>query len=184
MESLSALKKMRLIFLVHIACSLTFRIASAQSSSEEFGEVSINELEMTSYQRDSTARAVILFSRSDVLVDPRLGVLFEEHIRIKFFDQSEISEWTNLKIRVNELGTVTKVKGIACNLENDQIKKTVMTDQGVFKSKVSKEWTEVRFAIPNVKAGTVVDLFYSVRYDALFLPTWNFQQKLPVYRSS
>lgn len=177
-------KNMRLgwlFFVTHFFCRC---VVSAQTPSEEFGEVSMGELKMARYESDTTAGAVIMFSRSDVLVDPQLGVLFEEHMRIKFFNQSEIKEWTNLKIKVNELGTVTKVKGIAYNLESDQVSKSVMGDEGVFKTKINKEWTEVRFAIPSVKAGTVVDLFYSVRYDALFLPTWSFQQTLPVHRSS
>lgn len=157
-----------LFFVTHFFCRC---VVSAQTPSEEFGEVSMGELKMARYESDTTAGAVIMFSRSDVLVDPQLGVLFEEHMRIKFFNQSEIKEWTNLKIKVNELGTVTKVKGIAYNLESDQVSKSVMGDEGVFKTKINKEWTEVRFAIPSVKAGTVVDLFYSVRYDALFLPT-------------
>lgn len=141
----------------------------------------MNEITMTSYPMDSSARAVIIFNNGNAVVDDQLNAVVKRHVRIKFFDQSEINDWANMTVRLSRNGSsISKVKASAFNLENGKIVETEMSEEAIFKTKINRYFEEAKFAVPNVKAGTVVDISYTIRASAAALPSWQFQYTIPV----
>lgn len=136
---------------------------------------------MSVYPKDSSAKAVIIFNKGEVTLDDRLSATIKRHVRIKFFDQSEINDWANMTVRLSRLGSsINKVKGSAYNLENGIIVESKMNEDAIFKTKVNRYFEEVKFVVPNVRAGTVIEFSYTIRASASSLPSWQFQYKVPV----
>jgi len=159
-----------------LVCCLSFG-----QISYDFGNISMMEMNMSVYPQDSSANAVIIFNKGEVTLDDRLNAIIKRHVRIKFFDQSEINEWANLTVRLSRSGsTISKVKGSAFNLENGIIVESKMNEDAIFKTKINRYVEEVKFAVPNVMAGTVIEYSYTIRASASSLPTWQFQYKIPV----
>lgn len=164
------------VCLLILVCSLSFG-----QISYDFGNISMTEMTMSVYPKDSSAKAVIIFNKGEVILDDRLSATIKRHVRIKFFDQSEINDWANMTVRLSRLGSsINKVKGSAYNLENGIIVESKMNEDAIFKTKVNRYFEEVKFVVPNVRAGTVIEFSYTIRASASSLPSWQFQYKVPV----
>jgi hypothetical protein len=149
--------------------------------SYDFGKISMDEMNMRVYAQDSSAKAVILFNKGDVRLDDQLNAVIKRHVRIKFFDQTEVNEWANMTIRLSRSGSsLSKIKGSCYNLENGKIVETKMNEEAIFKTKLNRYYEEVKFALPNVRAGSVIEYSYTTRASASSLPGWQFQYSIPV----
>ena len=139
---------------------------------------------MQSYEKDPSAKAVIVINRGDVELNDQLEVVMKRHVRIKFFDQTEVDQWANMTIYLSRgSSTISKIKASAYNLENEKVVESKMSEDAVFKTKISRYREEVKFAVPNVKAGSVIEYSYTIRSDASWIPPWQFQYDIPVLES-
>jgi len=163
------------------ALFICFPLFASGQISYDFGKVSEAELMMQSYEKDPSAKAVIVFNRGDVELNDRLEVTMKRHVRIKFFDQTEVDEWANMTIYVSRgSSTISKIRASAYNLENGKLVESKMNEDAVFKTKINRYREEVKFAVPNVKAGSVIEYSYTIRSDAYWIPSWQFQYDIPV----
>ncbi|MFN5169811.1 MAG: DUF3857 domain-containing protein [Cyclobacteriaceae bacterium] len=152
--------------------------------SYDFGKISETEMTMQSYEKDPSAKAVIIFNRGDVELNDRLEVTMKRHVRIKFFDQTEVDDWANMTIYISRgSSNISRIKASAYNLENGEIVESKMSEEAVFKTKINRYREEVKFAVPNVKAGSVIEYSYTIRSDAYWIPPWQFQYNIPVLES-
>lgn len=161
--------------------ALVASLFAYSQTSYDFGKVSMNELSMTSYPQDTSARAVIIFNNGDVVLDTELNASMKRHVRIKFFDQSQVDDWANMTVRLSRGGSsIAKVRASSFNLENGKMVESKMAEDAIFKTKLNRYYEEVKFAVPNVKAGTVIDISYTIRASASAMPSWQFQFTIPV----
>src|SRR5687768_1532187 len=97
----------------------------AQKSPIKFGEVPLEDLKMRTYDKDSSASAVILcdYGQSEIVYNQSTGfsVNFERITRIKFFNKDGF-DWANFSIPLyHDGGTDEKLSGLKAltyNLEN------------------------------------------------------------------
>ncbi|WP_299756652.1 DUF3857 domain-containing protein [uncultured Pontibacter sp.] len=152
----------------------------------KFGKVSEEELKMSSYDKDTSAAAVILsdygFTRFDYIGD--LKVVFERQIRIKIFKKSAY-DWADVVVPYYQKGSgkekVSSIRGFTYNLEDGEVKKDKLEGQSVFDEKTSEFWYAKKFTMPNVKEGSVIDVTYTITSDFVYtLRDWEFQQSIPV----
>ncbi|MFM7852956.1 MAG: DUF3857 domain-containing protein [Flammeovirgaceae bacterium] len=156
----------------------------AQKPPIKFGDVSTDELKMTIYPKDSTAAAVILFDRGETYLSNDLNVEFKRHVRIKFFTKAEINEWSvkTIYLSHNE-DAISKLKAATYNLEAGQIEVSEMDDASVFKTKVDRYTDQIKFTLPKVKEGSIIEYSYILKTQASLLPGWQFQHTIPTIRS-
>lgn len=156
----------------------------AQNGSKKFGDVSIEELKFEKYDKDTAAAALILFKKGNLEVDKfsTKGWRLERHFRIKILDKSAINEWGNVNFTFPKYG-LKDLKGASYNLENGQIVKSELQESSIFKSKYDKYTDEVRFALPNVKEGTVLEFSFTERHGRFYFPRWKFQHSIPTLYS-
>ncbi|NJK93513.1 MAG: DUF3857 domain-containing protein [Bacteroidales bacterium] len=84
----------------------------------------------------------------------------------------------------NVLETVSDIEATAYNIENGVIAKSQIEPKAIYDEKVNDYWRVKKFAVPNVKEGTVIEFKYTVRSPYLFnLRDWNFQTSIPVVYS-
>lgn len=143
---------------------------NAQSAPIKFGKVPIEDIQMSTYSKDTSAPAVILcdyghFNAKDVR--------FYRILRIKIL-KKEGYDWAN---RVFPTSSKSMIKGITFNLEDGKVVETKLKNESIFAERVSESNFNMRVAMPNVKVGSVIDLSFA--YDGY--PTeWRFQEEIPV----
>jgi len=154
----------------------------------KFEKVSEDEIKMTTYEKDTAAVAVILYDEgySEVryIINKGFTLNYERFVRIKILKQTG-TDWGTFSIPLyssfksnEEIGSI---KGTTFNFENGKIVKTEMKKESVFRERENKYWEMVRFSLPAVKAGSVIDLKYSVSSPFLWnLRSWDFQYLIPV----
>lgn len=165
---------------------------SAQKSFMKLGKVPMEDLQMTTYAADTSAEAVILgdfgYTRFAFTQDDGFIIDFYRHVRIKILD-NEGFEWADFRIPLyvassgndEDLGSV---KAFTINLVDGKAQTEKLSRGSLFREKENKNWEIVKFTMPNVKVGSVIDISYKVRSPFLWnLNTWYFQDEIPVRRS-
>lgn len=146
------------------------QVVTAGNEPMKYGKPETSELEMTVYTPDSSASAVVLCNYGYF---DATQFQFVHQIRIKILKETGKSHG-NFFVPAAEK---TNVKGQVVNLENGKPVITKLTKEGIFIERVTREQFRARVAMPNVKAGSVIDVeFY---YQGLPY-YWEFQKKIPV----
>lgn len=156
----------------------------------KFGKVSKEELNMTVYPADSSAHAAILYDfgktefRYDVHNDKGWQLIFNRKMRIKILDKEGVSS-ADFRFKLYHDGTASKekledIEGITFNLEDGKVVKTKLERDNVMETEEDKNHTSYSFAMPNVRAGSVIDVTYRIRSDFMMnLQPWHFQSTIP-----
>jgi hypothetical protein len=167
---------MKYLYLAIILCSVC-SISQAQNEPSKFGDLTMDELKKKAFNSDTSVAAVILFDKGEsFMTQGNITITFKRHMRIKIFKRDALAEWGSVKIVV-ERGTLSKLKGATYNLENGAIVASPMQEESIFKTRENKYLDQVRFTLPNVKEGSVIEFSYVI--DAEALTAWQFQHSIP-----
>ena len=178
------------IFCFILLSGLFSIVTNAQKSPVKFGDIPLEDLKMTSYDKDSSASAVILSDYGEAyiqLTTLSASLNFERHVRIKILKKDGL-KWADVRIPLMFSGSaeehVSGLKSSSFNLENGKMVETKMSKDGVFKEKFNKNFHIQKFTIPNVKEGSVIEYSYKVVSDFLDnFPNWQFQYSIPTRHS-
>jgi hypothetical protein len=157
----------------------------AQREAFKFGLVSMKELKMQSFAEDTAAQAVILFDVGKLSIGSGMeAASIERHVRIKFFGTKDISRYSSLAMYFyTGWQDIIELRAVSYNLENGRLVESKLERSGVFKERVTKYLSSIKFTLPNVKPGTVVEYSYTYKSDLGILPRWQFQHTIPVVYS-
>lgn len=179
-------RKISVLFLLWL---ILFPFMGIAQDEIKFGKVSKDELAMSQYLPNTSAVAVYLFKQGETEftydADDGFGLLTEYSYRIKIL-KPEGKKYADITIPfyydpkgVKE--NVSNIKAIAYNLENGKIKKSELSKKYIFEEKSSGSWRVMKFSIPNVQEGTVIEYKYIVRSnDAYHIDPWVMQEDIPV----
>ncbi|WKN30266.1 transglutaminase domain-containing protein [Porifericola rhodea] len=181
---------MRKIFtLLLIAGIPSFFTNSTLAQSITFGKVTAEELRQTHYDKDSTAAAAVLYENGETsfqyLDNIGFRVVTEHTVRIKIYDKAAY-EWGNVKIPLyndgfNRTEVYRRLDGFVYNLENGMIQRDELEKEAVYEEDINEYWREIKFALPNIKEGCVLEYRYTVESPFLLkLDDWKFQRNIPV----
>lgn len=155
-------------YIVLLTTLILFISSNLLAQEVKFGKVSKKELEEKFYPLDTSANAVVLFKKRttrfehDAILGLRL--VTEIHERIKLFNKDGFGFATK-KIRLY-MGSATKesflIKAYTYNLSEGKIEKTKLEKNGIFKEKISENWSGKNFTMPNLKDGSIVEWKYSI----------------------
>jgi hypothetical protein len=161
---------------------LVSSISHAQTS--EFGKITPEEIQMKKYPLDTSASAVILFDKGEYSLNEELAVEFKRHTRVKFLTKEGIDDWATrtIKLTHNQEG-ISKLKASSYNLENGSVVESKMDEKSIFKTKYDRYTDELKFTIPNVKEGSVIEYSYILRSSDADAPNWQFQHLIPTIYS-
>lgn len=161
---------------------------NAQDYSHEIGQVSMDELKLDKCPFDASAEAYVLFdigsARFVENTKGGLDIIFERKTRIKIFNENGYP-YANVAIPLyqenNIYEKVIELEGATYNLNNGMLERTALDPKTVFNEKQDESIMLQKFAMPNVKAGSVIEFHYEVQTPYLFnLPDWTFQRRIPV----
>ncbi|MGI4022418.1 MAG: transglutaminase domain-containing protein [Janthinobacterium lividum] len=174
------MKKYLLIYLLF----LTVINASAQNF--EFGKYSAQELDMKMYSKDSAANAVVLQEFGTAQISNRDGspLVFEHHVKIKIFN-SKGFEHGDVLLRLHKQDqreeTVEDIEGITFSKDENGINRSYALDKTqIYRENKSKYINQIRFAMPNLKDGCVIEYKYRIVSPFIFnFKSWSFQSDIP-----
>ncbi|WP_071145555.1 DUF3857 domain-containing protein [Bacteroides ihuae] len=185
MKKTTFLQVMAIAFL-----SFYFHTASyAQDLSTKFGKVTNDEVSMSTYDQDSTANAVVLYKKGRTYYDYlnndfKIYYTIEEKIKIL---KSDGTSFANITIpyyensRNTSKESITDIDAYSYNMENGKVVKTKMKKDYIFKERINDKYMQVKFSIPAVKAGTVIEYKYKMTSDFYYeLKDWAMQEEIPV----
>ncbi|WP_207496666.1 DUF3857 domain-containing protein [Aridibaculum aurantiacum] len=175
--------------LTAVTASIIFTIITyGQGIIRDFKVYAPEEVNLTSCPFDPDANAVVLF---DVMVgnhDESYSLIRKRHVRIKIL-KDQGADNANITIPYysqNEFELINEVEGAVLNVDekgNHVIKDLKRSD--IFNQKVNKNYSLIKFALPGVKAGSIIEYKYTSTCKSYSgLDDWYFQSDLPTMLSS
>lgn len=164
-------------------------LVSGQDNGFEFGKITYAELDMKRYDADTTAAAVVLNEFGEAYFDLETlnKIFFEYHVKIKILKEGG-KQYADFKIPMRMNGTRTEavqsVKAISFNREGNKWTESVLQSKNVFTEKLEKDWSVIKFAVPDVRVGSIIDVYYKFEtpFTYNFIP-WQFQSEIPKVKS-
>jgi len=135
--------------------------------------VSLNDVKNKKYSLDTLSNAFFIYEKgfSRVEESENYGLVLDYKAKIKI-----LNAYKDEKVK--------KIVAQTYNLENGSIKKTKLTKDQIFKTKESEKFTTVKFALPNVKPGSVITYSYRTVSPYMFrFQDWEFQDDIPKLHS-
>lgn len=180
------MKNLSLIVLSYVLC---FPL-KAQDYLASFGKPSLLEITQKEYPKNKDAEAAVLFDIGKsyfIHGDNGFEVYFERTTRIKIYKKSGL-KWAEVEIPFYYEGSIFEqvydIEAYAYNIEDGLVKKSTLNTKNVFVEKKNDFWNLKKFAIPDVKEGTVIEYKYFIKSPYLFnLRDWEFQSTIPVVYS-
>ena len=163
---------------------LTPASTHAQEDKEiKWGEIPREELMMNSFPEDTNATAIILADVGRVHFVNDFHIVFERHRRIKILSTAgyDWGDHTITYYAAKGLQKVSGVKGHTIILQsNGKERKVELDKNSKFDEDVDGEYRRVRFTLPALAPGCIVEYRYKVesRYPT-FLRDWRFQTSEP-----
>lgn len=165
--------------------------AFAQRKVEIFGEISQEEINLTSYEKDKDAKAIVIYDKGKSefhYIDYNYELRFTRHKRIKIFDKS-VKGATEVLIRYYKdgYGKTEKVKDVEAytyNYENGIETKKKVKAAAIFDEHVSGNWYLKKFVFPDVQDGSILEYKYVIESPfKSHLQDWEFQSEIPTVYS-
>ena len=181
------MNKAQLIILIF---ALAWPGVQSQDFSRVFGKISGHEFQLENYDKDKEAEALVLFDLGKShfpRTENSFDVIFERTTRIKIFSEAGV-EWSEVEIPFYQEGGIYEkiydLEAYTYNLEDGHIIKTALDVSNTYDEKTNDYWNVKKFALPNVKEGSIIEYRYKINSQYKFnLRDWEFQWKIPVVYS-
>jgi hypothetical protein len=166
-------------------------IANAQDKLPSFGKIDKADLTMKDCDFDPGAEAIELIDVGELKFAVLDGTGWESEadyrIRIKILKASAVHR-AEIKMSYysrDRREDISNVSGISFNLDDaGNIVESKLEKKSIFYKSETKDYTELSFALPDVKVGTVFEYKYKRTRKGFYLPNWTFQQSIPVRYSA
>ncbi|HEY5918573.1 MAG TPA: DUF3857 domain-containing protein [Chryseolinea sp.] len=167
------------------AFNLVILSSSAQSKGFPFGQVTYHDLEMKSYSKDTSAVAVVLRESGDAYfeTDETFKIILKHHMTIKILKKDGL-EYADFEIPLRKIDArkefVRSIRASTFNFENGGIREVKVDSKGEFVENKNKYWDIKKFALPNVRVGSVIEVEYELESPFVMnFRTWEFQSDIP-----
>lgn len=187
-------KKNFLVLCLLLLASLSYGQQPAISKPKTFkyGKIELSEFNTKGTGADSAAAAVTLFDvgKGYFDVSSKSGdfvYVFERHIRYKIIGKAGY-DYANLELssyrKNSDEVKLDYMDAATYNLEDGKIVISKLNKDAKFSERHDKNYTIKKFALPNVKEGSIVEYKYKITSDFIFtLKPWYFQREIPTLYS-
>lgn len=155
-----------------------------------FGKITLDELRMPSYNRETSAVAVYLNEFGEAYFDPLDNqIIFDYHCKIKILKPDGL-KFGNFEIPLYKSTisdgkeTLMAVQASVFNLENNQISESRFEQRNIMTESASRNYTVKKFALPNVRVGSIIEVIYQTSSPFIYnFHDWTFQTEIPKIQS-
>lgn len=173
---LTAMKLLLLPMLLLSAFSLF-----AQKEIPPFGSFDSEDISLTQCDFDKEADAIILFDVANSNYGAESNLITTRRIRLKILKEKGI-ERANIEIPYyirDDFGEVTNIEAVSYTQENNVRVTKPFDKKTIFKQKINDRWSLVKFTLPSVRVGTIIEYEYETDTKG-GLDDWFFQSDIPV----
>jgi uncharacterized protein DUF3858/transglutaminase superfamily protein len=162
-------------------------LQAQDKSYAKFGKVTAADFDLSKYNYDSSAAAVIMADIGNTSFTGNakgdFTLVFKRFTRIKILNKNGYDAASG-EIMVYRDGMngeeLADLKASTFNIENGNVTETRLDAKSVFTDKIDKYYSNKKFTMPAVKEGSIVDISYTIKSDYYnFLRSWDFQGKYP-----
>jgi transglutaminase-like putative cysteine protease len=179
---------MKYTIVVVLVCLLNS--AFGQRDDFEFGKVSLTEMHATGYAKDTSANAIVLQEFGHALVQyvDDITMFYKYHVRIKILkpeglERADVSIFLYKDKGSAKAERLRSVQASSFNIEDGVIRETKLIQRDVKTEEFDKNWDTKRFAISNVKVGSVIEYEYELETPQPWFfskfKQWKFQSDIP-----
>ncbi|MDR1861100.1 MAG: DUF3857 and transglutaminase domain-containing protein [Bacteroidales bacterium] len=185
---------MKRTFFIICTLFLSCSVARAQvkAFTFEYGKVTQYELNFTDYPLAPDAEAVMIYENGDYhfTTDHQRGrfeLVMVKSLKLKILKQAGI-KYAGFEIPLyadnSDPERLSAVEGTTYNMENGNMSKASLERRNIFEEKRDGRHVVMKFAMPDVREGSVVELTYTVTTPYYFnMREWSFQYSIPVLHS-
>jgi len=156
----------------------------------KYGKVDPEEFDVKPGGADTAAAAIAIFDLGKGYFEygaNGMQYVMERHTRYKIINKNGY-EYANMEIqtyRNNGVGTsLANMEACTYNMEEGKIVSSKLAKDAKFTERQDKNYTIKKFALPNVKEGSVIEYKYTIRTHFIFtLRPWYFQKDIPTLHS-
>jgi len=178
-----------LISLLILSCA-TCIAQDLMDFAPDFGKYNIEEFEMKQYDKDTTAEAVVLYDKGKTIfrtIEYGFNIVFFHTQRIKILKKAGL-DWATFEIPYcvdeNVFEEVNELYGFTYNKIDNQYEKTPLDLKTIYVEDKANHWKVKKFTMPNVREGSVIEIFYSITSPYFFnFRGWEYQKSIPVIYS-
>jgi Domain of Unknown Function with PDB structure (DUF3857) len=185
---LNQLTKMKHFLVTFAAVLLITTLLHAQKIKlPSVGKIERADLEMTDCDYDKGAAAYKLIDRGNVYYDRGVDLfkmVVERRTRIKILKEKGM-EYANVKIPYYSRNNDQKMVNIDAYTYNLDAAGNVVTTKveksSIYTQKLSRDYTQITIAFPQVKVGSVIEYKYRLDRESIgYIEDWYFQDEIPV----
>jgi len=158
------------------------------SQNYDFGKVSVDELEEKFNPQDSSANATYLYKKRrtyfSYIQNEGFQLVTEIQERLKIYNQEGL-DYGTVEVNLHKDGSdeekFTGLKAYTYNLETGKVEETKLGKDGIFETELHKYANQIKFTMPNLKVGSVVEFKYTVTSPFFWhVDDFVFQYDIPV----
>lgn len=157
-----------------------FTYSNAQKPPMKWGQVDLEELNMTTYPEDTTAAAVILGDYATLKFDFGQGTryVFEHHRRIKILDKAAFG-YGDVQLYLYGDDQISGLKAQTISRGSGQTFR--LKGRDFYEEEVADGVKALKFTFPNLEEGAVIEYTYTISSDRIVqLRSWYYQHDIPV----
>lgn len=162
-------------------------VSFAQENGFPYGQATYRELAIEEYAADTSAAALVLDEFGEAFINNDFNLQFTYHARIKILKTEGLQQGTfEILLRKSEgrAEKIITVKGSSFNIENGSMRETKLDSRRVYAENYNKFYNIQKFAIPNVKVGSVIEVLYTLESPFIYnFRSWEFQSDIPKLKS-
>ena len=173
------------IIILTLACSALLAAQSEKEEKDPVYRVSLNDLKLNAYEKDSTANALVLYEYGKSHVDRNdydLRTQIKRKIKIfnkEGFDNANVTIYLYKGNSIN-YERVDDIFGATYTYENGNVITTNLKPEEIYREQYDENYTIVKFALPNIKEGCVITYSYSIQSPYMQkYHGWEFQGDIP-----
>jgi hypothetical protein len=175
---------MKILFLLG-AFNLVILSSNAQTSGFPFGQVTYRELETPGYSKDTSAVAVVLKEFGEAYFEngDDYNLIFKHHVKIKILKKGGL-DYADFEIPIRKIDSknesIRSIRASTFNVENGSMREVKFNPKDVFTENLNKYWDIKKFALPNVRVGSIIEVEYELESPfVMTFRTWEFQSDIP-----
>lgn len=159
-------------YALSVVLSCFLFVVHAQEQTAEFGEITLNDFNVTRF--DSTSSAVVLFDKGTFggLYPPFL----ERHIRVKILNSEAFNTWGDFYLG-NYFQTTSRISAATHYVEDGKVVSHIVEKDAIYNA-VKENKKQVN--LPNLRKGCIIELKYRSTWNHFSIPSWFIQNESPV----
>ncbi|MFG6687720.1 DUF3857 domain-containing protein [Mariniflexile sp. HNIBRBA6329] len=173
--------KKHLTFLLILSSLLSF--AQENYNSETYN-VTFDDIKSSTFVKDSTANALVIYDFGNSYVDSddfKLKTEIKRKVKIlnrEGFNKANISIHLYSSSKAEE--SIKDIIATTYNLVDNNIVSTKIDKKDIFEEKYDENHTLIKFTLPNIKEGSIITYSYTLSSPFMFnYKGWSFQEDIP-----